>query len=58
MTKQNEEKLDFVDATTHELKTFLTAIIVSAELLADELSQRRRVCWEGLSKASSEMPTA
>jgi len=37
MTKQNEEKLDFVDATTHELKTFLTAIIVSAELLADEL---------------------
>ena len=37
MTKQNEEKLDFVDATIHELKTALTAIIVSAELLADEL---------------------
>jgi len=37
MTKQKEEKLDFVAATTHELKTFLTAIIVSAELLADEL---------------------
>ncbi|MFC2011980.1 sensor histidine kinase [Chloroflexota bacterium] len=37
MTKRKEEKLDFVAATTHELKTFLTAIIVSAELLADEL---------------------
>jgi len=37
MTKQNEEKLDFVDAIIHELKTSLTAIIVSAELLGDEL---------------------
>jgi len=37
MTGQNEEKGDFVAATTHELKTSLTAIIVSAELLADEL---------------------
>jgi|GEM_PF-2538071 len=37
MTEPNEEKLDFVAATTHDLKTFLTAIIVSAELLADEL---------------------
>lgn len=32
---QNEG--DFVTAATHELKTFLTAIIASAELLADEL---------------------
>lgn len=37
MTKQNEEKLDFAAAIVHELKTSLTAIIVSAELLADEL---------------------
>ena len=37
MTKQNGDKLDFVATTTHEFKTFLTAIIVSAELLADEL---------------------
>lgn len=37
MAKQNEEKLDFVAAVIHELKTSLTAIIVSAELLADEL---------------------
>ena len=37
MTKQDKDKLDFVDATIHELKTSLTAIIVSAELLADEL---------------------
>jgi len=33
----NNEKIDFVSAITHELKTSLTAIIVSAELLADEL---------------------
>jgi len=37
MTKRSGEKLDFVAVTTHELKTYLTAIIVSAELLADEL---------------------
>jgi len=37
MTKRNQKKLDFVAATTHELKTYLTAIIVSAELLDDEL---------------------
>jgi len=37
MIGQNEEKGDFITATTHELKTSLTAIIASAELLADEL---------------------
>lgn len=37
MTEQNEETLDFVAAAAHELKTPLTAIIVSAELLANEL---------------------
>lgn len=37
MTKQKAEKLDLVDAIIHELKTSLTAIIVSAELLSDEL---------------------
>ena len=37
MAKEKEEKLDFVDATIHELKTSLTAIIVSVELLAEEL---------------------
>lgn len=37
MTSQNGKQLDFVAATTHELKTALTAIIVSAELLAEEL---------------------
>ena len=37
MAEQNEERVDFIDAAIHELKTSLTAIIVSAELLADEL---------------------
>jgi two-component system clock-associated histidine kinase SasA len=37
MAKQNKEKLNFVDAIIHELKTSLTAIIVSAELLGEEL---------------------
>ena len=37
MAKEKEEKLDFIDATIHELKTSLTAIIVSVELLAEEL---------------------
>jgi len=35
--EQDSEKVDFVSAMTHELKTSLTAIIASAELLADEL---------------------
>lgn len=37
MEEQVEEKVDLVSAITHELKTSLTAIIASAELLADEL---------------------
>ena len=37
MTKQNEEKLDLVAVSLHEFKTALTGIIVSAELLDDEL---------------------
>lgn len=37
MTKQDHHGVDFVAATIHELKTSLTAIIVSAELIADEL---------------------
>jgi len=34
---QDSEQVDFVSAITHELKTSLTAIIASAELIADEL---------------------
>ena len=34
---QNRQRVDFIDAITHELKTSLTAIIVSAELLDEEL---------------------
>jgi len=34
---QSKEKVSLIDATIHELKTSLTAIIVSSELLADEL---------------------
>ncbi len=37
ITGQDEKRINFGDATIHELKTSLTAIIVSAELLADEL---------------------
>jgi len=37
MIEQTGEKGDFVTVATHELKTSLTAIIASAELLADEL---------------------
>jgi len=37
MIGQNKEKGDFITAATHELKTSLTAIIASADLLADEL---------------------
>jgi signal transduction histidine kinase len=35
--KQDSEHVDFVAAITHELKTSLTAIIASAELITDEL---------------------
>ena len=37
MTKQGHKEIDFVAAAIHELKTSLTAITVSAELIADEL---------------------
>ena len=37
MTNQNKDRLDFVDAVVHELKTSVTAIIVSVELLGEEL---------------------
>ncbi|MBN2238994.1 MAG: HAMP domain-containing histidine kinase [Dehalococcoidales bacterium] len=37
MTTRNNRKLHLADAIMHELKTSLTAIIVSAELLAEEL---------------------
>jgi signal transduction histidine kinase len=35
--EQNRQRVDFIDAITHELKTSLTAIIASAELFDDEL---------------------
>jgi signal transduction histidine kinase len=37
VSKQDNEHVDFVAAITHELKTSLTAIIASAELITDEL---------------------
>ncbi len=37
VAEQKEPRVGFGDATVHELKTLLTAIIVSAELLAEEL---------------------
>jgi signal transduction histidine kinase len=37
MTNKKNDRLDFVDAVIHELKTSLTAIIVSVELLDAEL---------------------
>ena len=41
MMKQNNERVDFIAALNHELKTSLTGIIVSAELLAEELHPDR-----------------
>ncbi len=41
IAEQDEQKIGFGDATVHELKTLLTAIIVSAELLADELQMEQ-----------------
>ena len=41
MMKQNDERVDFIAALNHELKTSLTGIIVSAELLAEELHPDR-----------------
>jgi signal transduction histidine kinase len=37
-----EQRIGFGDATVHELKTLLTAIVVSAELLADELQMDQK----------------
>jgi len=37
INNKGSQKIGFGDATVHELKTLLTAIIVSAELLAEEL---------------------
>ncbi len=41
-TEQDKLSIDFGDATIHELKTSLTAIMVSAELLADELQSDQK----------------
>ena len=41
MMNQNAERVDFIAALNHELKTSLTGIIVSAELLAEELHPDR-----------------
>jgi two-component system clock-associated histidine kinase SasA len=40
--KKESRKIGFGDATVHELKTLLTAILVSAELLAEELQKDRK----------------
>jgi len=40
--EQDEKKISFGDATVHELKTLLTAIIVSAELLAEEFQSDQK----------------
>jgi len=37
MIGQDKKRMEFISVTTHELKTSLTAIIASAELLSDEL---------------------
>jgi len=45
--KQNTERVDFVAAITHELKTSLTAIIASVEILAEELQlDEQSVHWK------------
>ncbi len=36
MIGQDKKRMEFISVTTHELKTSLTAIIASAELLSDE----------------------
>lgn len=40
VNNKGNKKIGFGDATVHELKTLLTAIIVSAELLAEELQSK------------------
>jgi len=41
LNNEESKKIGFGDATVHELKTLLTAIIVSAELLVEELQATR-----------------
>jgi len=42
MIGQDKKRMEFISVTTHELKTSLTAIIASAELLSDELQLDRK----------------
>ena len=42
MIGQDEKRMEFISVTTHELKTSLTAIIASAELLGDELQLEKK----------------
>ncbi len=47
MTNQEKDQVDYVAAMTHELKTSLTAILASAELIADELNpEEGSVQWK------------
>ncbi len=48
MTEAKGKRIYFLDAAMHELKTPLTAIIVSAELLAEELKPRQKSVQERL----------
>jgi len=42
MIGQDTKRMEFISVTTHELKTSLTAIIASAELLGDELQPDKK----------------
>ncbi len=42
MIGQEKKRKEFISVTTHELKTSLTAIIASAELLSDELQPDKK----------------
>jgi len=53
MTDQKKDRLDFVDAVVHELKTSLTAIIVSIELLAAELHPEEKTVLDRLIQSIS-----
>jgi signal transduction histidine kinase len=49
LEKQNEQKTEFLHSVAHELKTPLTAILSSSELLSTQLSQINREQIEKLS---------
>lgn len=55
LEKQNYERTEFYRALVHELKTPLTPIMLTAEVLADKMDNEFRIQWEAIFNGAQAM---